>query len=114
VGAPVVEGREATYRIPKLVPTSSVAYGGRWTVEKERIVAGPDARLRLVFHARKVFLVLAGSGTVRVSVDARPVKTVRVTEDRLYALAGLPGKIGDHTLDLAFSPGVEAYAFTFG
>ena len=114
VGAPVVEGREATYRIPKLVPTSSVAYGGRWTVEKERIVAGPDARLRLVFHARKVFLVLAGSGTIRVSVDARPVKTVRVTEDRLYALAGLPGKIGDHTLDLAFSPGVEAYAFTFG
>jgi thioredoxin family protein len=58
--------------------------------------------------------VLGGEGTVRVTVDGRPVKSVRVTEDRLYELADLPGGAADHTLGLAFSPGVEAYAFTFG
>ena len=29
-------------------------------------------------------------------------------------LAELPGPAADHILDLSFSPGVEAYAFTFG
>jgi hypothetical protein len=26
----------------------------------------------------------------------------------------LPGEPADHTLDLSFTPGTEAYAFTFG
>ena len=114
VGSRLIPGREAGYSIPKVVPQSSFAYGGRWTVEKERIVAGRGARLRLSFHARKVFLVLGSNGRVGVAVDGRPVKTVQVTEDRLYTLAELPGEAANHTLDLSFSPGIEAYAFTFG
>jgi cytochrome c biogenesis protein CcdA/thiol-disulfide isomerase/thioredoxin len=114
VGSHVVEGREATYTIPKVVPVNDVAYGGRWTVEEERIVAGREARLRLAFYAHKVFLVLGGRGTVHVAVDGLPVKSVRVTEDRLYELAALAGQAADHTLDLRFTPGLAAYAFTFG
>ena len=114
VGSRIVEGHEAKYTIPKSVPPDSVAYGGRWTVEEERIVAGQAARLRLVFHAHEVFLVLGGHGTVDVRVDDRHVQAVRVTEDRLYELADLPGEADDHTLDLRFTEGVEAYAFTFG
>jgi cytochrome c biogenesis protein CcdA/thiol-disulfide isomerase/thioredoxin len=117
VGSRLVPGREADYSIPKVVPQSSFGYGGRWTVEKERIVAGRNARLRLSFHARKVFLVLGANdrtGTVQVTVDGRSLQTVQVTEDRLYTLAELPGEAANHTLDLSFSPGTEAYAFTFG
>jgi len=80
-------------------------------------VAGDGARLRLAFHARKVFLVLGmngGTESVGVRLDGRQIRTVRVPEDRLYALVELNGKAGDHTLDLSFSPGTEAYAFTFG
>ena len=58
--------------------------------------------------------VLGGEGRVGVSIDGRPIKTVRVSEDRLYDLAELPGEARDHTLDLSFTPGTEAYAFTFG
>jgi thioredoxin family protein len=47
-------------------------------------------------------------------VDSKPVKTVAVTGDRLYTLVTGSGPAADHTLDLSFSPGVEAYAFTFG
>jgi hypothetical protein len=117
VGSPLVKGREASYRIPRIVPQNDVAYGGRWTIERERIVAGEDARLRLAFHARKVFLVL-GDGTrtqtVGVHLDGHLVKTVHVTGDRLYTLVELHGRARDHTLDLSFTPGTEAYAFTFG
>ena len=117
VGSPVVEGREATYTIPTDVPLNDVAYGGRWLVERERIVAGEGARLRLAYHARNVYLVLGKGETdesVGVAVDGKNVKTVTVGGDRLYTLVTLAGPAADHTLDLSFSPGTEAYAFTFG
>jgi cytochrome c biogenesis protein CcdA/thiol-disulfide isomerase/thioredoxin len=117
VGSPLVKDREAPYVIPQFIPADAFAYGGRWTVEGERIVAGEDARLRLNYHAHDVFLVLGTSGdgeTVRVSVDSRLVRVIRVAEDRLYTLARFPGPAESHTIDLEFTPGTEAYAFTFG
>ena len=117
VGSELFPGREAAYTIPEYVPLHGVAYGGRWTVEGERIVAGEDARLRLPFHAHDVFLVLGtsgGSGSVQVSVDGERVGTVSVTVHDLYTLARIPGEKRDHVLDLRFSPGTQAYAFTFG
>jgi thiol-disulfide isomerase/thioredoxin len=117
VGSPIVPGREGTYAIPKVVPQNGVAYGGRWVVEKQKIVAVEGARLRLSYHARNVYLVLGKGktdGSVQVSVDGRRVKTVGVRADRLYTLVARPGAPADHTLDLSFSPGTEAYAFTFG
>jgi cytochrome c biogenesis protein CcdA/thiol-disulfide isomerase/thioredoxin len=116
-GSPLRAERPAAYHLPAALPTGGFVFGGEWTVESERAVAGRDARLRLAFHARKVFLVLGTSGgveTVAVSVDGRPLHTVQVREDRLYTLVDLPGPAGDHVLDLALSPGAEAYAFTFG
>ncbi len=110
-------GCEATYTDPQDVPLNDVAYGGRWLVERERIVAGEGARLRLAYHARNVYLVLGKGetdGSVGVAVDGKHVKTVTVAGDRLYTLVTLPGPAADHTLDLSFSPGAEAYAFTFG
>ena len=117
VGSGITPDREADYSIPEYVPLHGVAYGGRWRVEDERIVAGEHARLRLRFHANDVFLVLGageGPGTVEVLLDGRPAGVVRVTVDDLYTLARLPGGKADHDLELRFSPGVEAYAFTFG
>jgi cytochrome c biogenesis protein CcdA/thiol-disulfide isomerase/thioredoxin len=117
VGSELVPDREAEYAIPDYVPLHGVAYGGRWTVEDERIVAGENARLRLPFHARDVFLVLGtsgGPGRVEISVDGERVGTVSVTVHDLYTLARIPGEKRDHVLDLRISPGTEAYAFTFG
>ena len=117
VGSRLTPDQEAEYSIPGLVPLHGVAYGGRWTVEDERIVAGENARLRLSFHGRNVFLVLGTDGdwkTVEVTLDGEPAGTVQVTQDDLYTLARIPGEKRDHVLDLRFSPGTEAYAFTFG
>jgi cytochrome c biogenesis protein CcdA/thiol-disulfide isomerase/thioredoxin len=117
VGSRLLPDQEAEYSVPAFVPLHGVAYGGRWTVEGERIVAGSDARLRLNFHGSNVFLVLGTDGeweTVEVTLDDQPVGTVQVTQDDLYTLARIPGDKGNHVLDLSFSPGTEAYAFTFG
>ena len=112
-GSKLVHDRLATYRFPGTLPLDHLAYGGSWRVEAERSVAGRNARLRLRFHARKVYIVLGGTGTVRVLVDGRPTRTVHVQGDRLYTL--VPGtKLLAALLELRFAPGVEAYAFTFG
>ncbi|MET0740524.1 MAG: hypothetical protein ABWZ26_03105, partial [Candidatus Nanopelagicales bacterium] len=42
-----------------------------------------------------------------------PERVVRVRGDRLYQLVERR-KLGDHLLELRFTPGVAAYAFTFG
>jgi len=113
-GSPIVPGRESEYELPASLAEDDVAYGGPWTVEKERIVAGPGASLRLHYRAQAVYLVLGGTGKVEVLVDGKALRTVRVTADKLYTLVEATGKAADHLLELRFSPGVEAYAFTFG
>jgi len=76
-------------------------------------VAGDGARLRLNYRARDVYLVLSGSGTVAALVDGRPAGTTTVAGDRLYTIVGRP-RLGRHLLELRMTPGVAAYAFTFG
>ena len=116
-GSRIEPNREVEYTIPQLVPLHGLAFGGRWTVEDERIVAGRDARLRLHFKASNVFLVLGTEGgreSVDVVHDGEPIGAATVTQDDIYTLARIPGEKRDHVLDLSFSPGTEAYAFTFG
>jgi thiol-disulfide isomerase/thioredoxin len=112
-GTPLSADVEASYHIPTALPRDHFAYGGRWRVESEKIVAGADARLRLHFHARTVNLVLGGHGLVAVVVNGKLRGAIHVREDRLYTLAQYR-RVTDGQLDLMFSPGVQAYAFTFG
>jgi cytochrome c biogenesis protein CcdA/thiol-disulfide isomerase/thioredoxin len=106
---------EYDYTFPRTgLPTDTLAYAGRWRVEDERIVAGRNARLRLRFQARDIFLVLEGEGTVDVLVDGRSVRTERVSgPPRLHTLVRFP-TFRSGLLELRLSPGVAGYAFTFG
>jgi cytochrome c biogenesis protein CcdA/thiol-disulfide isomerase/thioredoxin len=113
-GNGVFPEREVGYRFPPVLFPDQVAYAGRIRVERERIVAGPRARLRLQFRAREVNLVLGGRGRLTVLLDGRPAKTIAVRgEPRLYPLLELPG-LTEGLLELRFARGISAYAFTFG
>ena len=114
VGSSVQPGRWATYRFPPApLGLSEFAYDGRWRVEGERIKSAQGSRLRLHFLARAVHLVLDGRGDVEVLLDGKHMRTVHVTEPRLYTLLSLPD-LTDGLLELRFSPGLAAHAFTFG
>src|SRR5207253_4150243 len=112
-GSPLRTDTAASYRFPAALARDAFAYSGIWTVEGERIVAGNGARLRLHFHARNVHLVLAGHGSVGVTLNGRARATIPVTGDRLYTVAAL-SRAQDGLLELRFTPGLSAYAFTFG
>ena len=112
-GDEIVEDEPHAYTLPRGLLANELALGGIWTVQDERAVAGLSASLRLQYRARDVFLVLTGKGSVQVLVDGKPERTVRVRGDRLYTLVK-GEEIRDHLLELRFTPGVAAYAFTFG
>jgi thiol-disulfide isomerase/thioredoxin len=103
----------ATYRFAPTLQAGQLSYVGRWTVGDQRATADHDARLRLSFHARDVYLVLGGRGHVRVLVNGRRTKTVAVDGDRLYTLVSSSAP-RNGLLELRLDAGVNAYAFTFG
>ena len=113
-GEPVVKDKPHAYTFPRGLSENELAYSGIWTVEDERAVAGLSAGLRLQYRARDVYLVLTGKGTVDVLVDGKPERTVRVRERPPLHARRSGRELGDHLLELHFTPGVAAYAFTFG
>jgi cytochrome c biogenesis protein CcdA/thiol-disulfide isomerase/thioredoxin len=112
-GSPLRTDRTAAYRFPAALTPNSYAYAGSWKVESERIVAGDNARLRLHFQARTVHLVLTAQGFVTVKLNGIVQRTVRIDGDRLYTLV-TQKRVSDGLLELRFTRGLAAYAFTFG
>ena len=106
--------KRARYRFPTHLSQDELAYAGVWTVKSARIVAGANARLRLRFQARNIYLVLGGHGRVATLVDGRPGRTIMVSgAPRLYTIARFP-RLERGLLELRFAPGLQGYAFTFG
>jgi cytochrome c biogenesis protein CcdA/thiol-disulfide isomerase/thioredoxin len=112
-GSPLRTDRSAAYRFPASLTQDSYAYAGTWKVEGERIIAGDNARLRLHFGARTVHLVLTGRGFVTVDLNGKRQRTIRIDRDRLYTLV-TQKHVSDGLLELRFTRGLAAYAFTFG
>jgi cytochrome c biogenesis protein CcdA/thiol-disulfide isomerase/thioredoxin len=114
-GAHLDPNKFAEYHFPRSMPPDSLAYAGRWKVDPERIIAGKGAKLRLLFTAQDVFIVLGGHGRLDVLFDGRHEKTIRVSGlSRLYTVLSFPKEVQYQLLELRFTPGIQAYSFTFG
>ncbi|MCB1538483.1 MAG: cytochrome c biogenesis protein DipZ [Rhodospirillales bacterium] len=115
-----VYDKPALYDFPAALEKNHWALSGSWTVGAQKIIAGPDAALRLNFTAGKVFVVLGSADKkpvgLALSLDGKPLPPVRVDGEKLYTLYN-GGTFGaDHGV-LEIRParaGLEAYAFTFG
>ncbi len=114
IGTPVADDRTITYHPPSTIPANSLAFGGMWNVHSEEATAGRNATIGLQFTADDVYLVMSGRGRVDVSYNGHRLKTVTVTGiPTLYTLFS-GGTAQSGVLTLSFSPGLEAYDFTFG
>ena len=113
-GSPVRDGRSATYTFTSSLPANSLSLAGNWTVNSEDVTAGPGAKIELNYTATDVYLVLGGQGTITATVNGGPAQTIPVSGiPRLYTMvSGSSPTRG--VLTLTFTPGIEAYDFTFG
>ncbi len=123
----IVRDEVSEYRYGEELDEDEVGLDGVWRVEGERIVAGEDgASLRLSFLGERVHLVMAGEGVVKVRLNGEELTQKYLTKDmnevgeieiegaRKYDVVDLGEDYGRYVLELEFSEGVEAYAFTFG
>jgi cytochrome c biogenesis protein CcdA/thiol-disulfide isomerase/thioredoxin len=117
-----------TYAQPGKLATSHFALAGTWEESADAATARAGAEIHAAILGKDAYLVLSppahGGGEVRVLLDGRPIAAdragadvhggvVRVDRQRLYHLVSAPAS-GHHVLTLRVSPGVQAYAFTFG
>jgi cytochrome c biogenesis protein CcdA/thiol-disulfide isomerase/thioredoxin len=114
IGTTVVHDQPIVYHAPSTIPPNMLAFNGTWNVHQEEATAGTNATLFLSFTANDVYLVIGGQGTVDVSFNGGHLATVDVSGiPKLYTLfSGHELQTGQ--LALSFSPGVQAYDFTFG
>jgi thiol-disulfide isomerase/thioredoxin len=115
VANPSLQVEKATsYELPAQLPALTLGFGGTWTVNSQEATSGPGAELELGYDAADVYLVLGGTGTVQVSVNGHETMTVHVSGiPGLYTMVGTDSEQSG-LLKLAFSPGLQAYDFTFG
>ena len=113
VGTNPVPNVLSTYHFASSIPPNTFSYDGRWRIRAEQIIAGKDARLRLNFEAKNVYIVLGGHGTVHALINGKPTATINVDSQRLYTVRSSQD-FASALLELRFSPGVQAYSFTFG
>jgi cytochrome c biogenesis protein CcdA/thiol-disulfide isomerase/thioredoxin len=113
IGGPIAQNTLKDYPAKRSIPLNSLSYSGNWRIEDSVAIAGPGAGLSLRFQGSDVYLVLGGQGKVTVSVDGTPRSTIDVNAYKLYTLlsSATPTK---GLMALTFTPGVQAYAFTFG
>ncbi len=110
----VVPNVPAEYQFPATLPLGGLGFSGEWTEHAWEATADRNAELELGFEAEDVYLVLGGSGTVTVSIDGRHTETLAVGGiPRLYTLFSSK-TLSTGAMSLSFSPGVQAYDFTFG
>ncbi|HZL54325.1 MAG TPA: redoxin family protein, partial [Solirubrobacteraceae bacterium] len=107
-----------TYPSPTLpFPVNEFGYGGTWTIGPQQALAGSHATIDAEVQAKNVYIVLSppahGAGSVAVSVDGHPTRTLRVTGQRLYTVASFASD-SRHAIQLRFAPGTSGYSFTFG
>ncbi|HWD95691.1 MAG TPA: cytochrome c biogenesis protein CcdA [Acidimicrobiales bacterium] len=103
------------YVLPSSLGLDYFAFAGIWNVHAKEATAGSDAAIELSYQDQDVYLVMGGTGTVEVSAgNGTPPSEIHIDGiPKLYTL--LHSKTTETgTMLLHFSPGVEAYDFTFG
>lgn len=125
-----ISNGQQSFTLSDNLPKNYFSFGGEWNIMDEYATSGKNATLSYNFYSNRVHLVLRpggnNNGKIRISIDGKVVDssnagedvkegTVNVNADRLYTLIDLHGKAENHILKLEFqTPGIEAFAFTFG
>jgi hypothetical protein len=109
-----VHNKAIAYTAPATVPLNNYAFEGTWDDHSQEATSGKNASIEIHFIANDVYLVMGGTGTVQVTFGGRLLTTLDVSGvPKLYTLLSGQG-LQKGLLTLNFSPGVQAYDFTFG
>ena len=122
--------KEMNFTYPSSLPLDSWALSGLWEIHNDHIIAkNSNSRLKFNFQGKKVYLVMSSPQanqpiTVKIYLNGQPVakyggkdvfdNQITVKNSTLYELINLHDQSSGVVEIIPQTPGLEAYAFTFG
>jgi len=103
-----------TFSLPKQLADDSFALRGTWALDYQGATApSDDNAITLNYHARNVYLVVGGSGTVTVTRDGAKT-TIPVSGPPNMRQIVADDEDGAGSLEVSLSKGLQAFSFTYG
>ncbi|WP_424809760.1 cytochrome c biogenesis protein CcdA [Rhodococcus sp. 27YEA15] len=102
------------FTYPSNQPADSFALRGKWNLDYQGATAvGDESSIRLDYHAREVYLVVGGTGTITVTEDGVS-KTVDISGAPTLYLIHTSDTNAPGTLEVQIPNGLQAFSFTYG
>jgi len=99
---------------PRKQPEDSFALRGPWTLDYQGATAGADdCGIALNYHAKDVFIVAGGEGTVTVTRDGMSTSIPISGPPTLHRIVG-EDATGRGELEVRVDAGLQVYSFTYG
>ncbi|OBF22804.1 thiol:disulfide interchange protein [Mycobacterium kubicae] len=104
----------ATFGYPPTQAPDTYALTGVWTLDHEGATAGgDDSGIKLNYHAKDVFIVVGGTGTLTVTRDGKTI-TMPISGPPTARQIVADPQQGQGTLEVRPSKGLQVFSFTYG
>ena len=91
-----------------------MALNGPWSLDYQGATAdSDDSRIKLNYHAKNVYLVVGGTGTVTVTRDGKST-TLPIGGPPTSHQIAAGDRVADGTLEVRPSQGLQVFSFTYG
>ncbi|WP_018177889.1 cytochrome c biogenesis protein DipZ [Jongsikchunia kroppenstedtii] len=113
-GAGAYDAGTSVFSVPATLAADSFALDGRWTVDYQGATAvGPDSTIALNYHAKNVYLVVGGTGTISVTQGGSTRRIAITGPPTLHQILASPNSEKGQ-VDVGLSQGLQAFSFTYG
>lgn len=104
----------ADFSYPDALADDTFAYRGRWSLDYQGATAeSGDSRIALKYHAKDVYIVVGGQGTVSVTRDGTTT-TVPVSGPPTSHQIVEGDRVQRGEVEVRLSEGLQAFSFTYG
>ena len=113
-GAGVYDEGPATFDYPPALGADKFALCGPWSLDYQGATANADnSAIKLNYHAKNVYIVAGGTGTVTVIRDGKPTAlSISGPPTSHQIVAG--DQVASGTLEVRPSKGLQVFSFTYG
>lgn len=113
-GGGVYDEGSATFEYPPNLPADKFALHGPWSLDYQGATADGDASaIKLNYHARNVYIVVGGTGTLTVRHDGNQT-AVPVSGPPTAHQIVAADRLGTGTVEVRPSKGLQVFSFTYG